>query len=311
MSGQAVFTLQDKEWLTDLALSPWELEQGLGGLPGLAPGTGMLFDLGYEQTITVTTVPMLFNLDIAFLSEDLTVTEVYRSVSPGYLVTSTQPARYFIEVNAGELDGIETGSQSQMAVLSVETAATVPDWTYSMLGLMGMLVMGTFLAGIVREMTRDGLSQPERKPLIYGPRGEVLMAKTTVKADLWSEVALIVQRSLGRRTDLPLEKCQRIAETVADKIEKRAGQLAWLELRNGTTFERQGKAPISQGLRLFAAVDGYLGISSDLMHADRVAVAELVNDGDTVEGTITYHDGTTGRLIYAETVQIDGELVGA
>jgi len=107
MSGQAYLVISDKEWLVSLAIATWELEQGLGGLPELEAGTGMLFDLGVEQTIHVTTVPMLFPLDIAFLSEDLKVTEVYQNVEPGYLVTSTQPARYFIEVNAGDLTGIE------------------------------------------------------------------------------------------------------------------------------------------------------------------------------------------------------------
>ncbi len=48
--------------------------------------------------------------DIAFLSEDLVVTEIYRNVQPGYLVHSTVPGRYFIEVNADELEGIEVGS---------------------------------------------------------------------------------------------------------------------------------------------------------------------------------------------------------
>jgi uncharacterized membrane protein (UPF0127 family) len=69
MAGQAILTIQGHEWLVDLALSSWELEQGLGGLPQPASGTGMFFDLGFEQIITVTTAPMLFPLDIAFLSE--------------------------------------------------------------------------------------------------------------------------------------------------------------------------------------------------------------------------------------------------
>ncbi|MBN2240963.1 MAG: DUF192 domain-containing protein, partial [Dehalococcoidales bacterium] len=102
MAGQAVVTIQDKEWLMDVATLPSELSQGLGGIPEIPAGTGMLFDMGYEQIITVTTVPMFFPLDIAFLSDDLVITEVYQNVDPGYLVTSQLPARYFIEVNAGE-----------------------------------------------------------------------------------------------------------------------------------------------------------------------------------------------------------------
>src|SRR4030042_3003665 len=106
MAGQAVVRIKDKEWLVSIATATWELEQGLGGLPELPLQTGMLFDLGFEQVIHVTTAPMLFSLDIAFLSEELTVTEVYHDVEPAYLVTSIQLARYFIEVNAGELEGI-------------------------------------------------------------------------------------------------------------------------------------------------------------------------------------------------------------
>ena len=65
MAGQAIVKIENKEWLTDVATLPWELSQGLGGLVEIPPVTGMLFDMGFEQTIEVTTVPMLFPLDIA------------------------------------------------------------------------------------------------------------------------------------------------------------------------------------------------------------------------------------------------------
>ncbi len=103
MAGQAALAIRDKRWNVYIANVPWELEQGLGGIPDVPSGFGMLFDLGLEQYITVTTEPMLFPLDIAFLSEGLEVIEVYRSVQPGYQVTSTLPARYFLEVNAHEI----------------------------------------------------------------------------------------------------------------------------------------------------------------------------------------------------------------
>ena len=107
MAGQTVVKIGDKGWFTDVATLPMELSQGLGGIVEIPVGSGMLFDMGFEQTIEVTTVLMLFPLDIAFLSEDLAVTETYRDVEPGYMVTSQLPARYFLEVNAGELAGIE------------------------------------------------------------------------------------------------------------------------------------------------------------------------------------------------------------
>ena len=76
MAGQAIIRIGDKEWFMDVATLPWELSQGLGGITEMPPASGMLFDTGVEQTIQVTTVPMLFSLDIAFFSEDLAITEL-------------------------------------------------------------------------------------------------------------------------------------------------------------------------------------------------------------------------------------------
>ena len=95
MAGQVKVTIADKAWLADLANTYWEQVQGLGGISGIAPGSGMFFDMGYEQTITVTTEPMLFALDIAFFSEGLEVTEVYQNVAPGYRVASLAPGVIF------------------------------------------------------------------------------------------------------------------------------------------------------------------------------------------------------------------------
>ena len=119
MPGQAIVTIRDKQWQVSLAGTPWELAQGLGGLSELAPDSGMFFDTGWEQIIQVTTVPMLFSIDIAFFSESLLVTEVYRNVEPGFIVTSTVPTRYFLEVNAGELEGIEAGDSALVELLSM------------------------------------------------------------------------------------------------------------------------------------------------------------------------------------------------
>ena len=133
MSGQATVTIRDKQWQVTIADTPWELAQGLGGLSGLTPGTGMLFDTGWEQIIRVTTVPMLFPLDIAFLSESLAVTEVYRDVEPSYIVTSALPARYFLEVNANELDDVEAADIAVVDFLQLaETPPVTADWTSAM-----------------------------------------------------------------------------------------------------------------------------------------------------------------------------------
>jgi uncharacterized membrane protein (UPF0127 family)/antirestriction protein ArdC len=155
MSGQALLKIKDKQWAVDIAGTPWEQSQGLGGLSGLPAGTGMLFDLGYEKTIEVTTAPMLFPLDIAFLSDNLIITEIYRNIEPGYLVTSQQPARYFIEVNGGELDGVASGDQASVEILSYTEVMQTPDWTITMTSFIGFAMMGTFVINLVNDFSGE------------------------------------------------------------------------------------------------------------------------------------------------------------
>ncbi len=177
MSGQAVVTIRDKQWQTGIAATPWELTQGLGGLAELAPNTGMFFDTGYEQIIQVTTVPMLFPIDIAFFSESLGVAEFYLDIEPGFIVTPTSLARYFLEVNAGELEGIEVGDIARVEVLSLaETPPSNADWTSMMVSMFGFMVMGVFMVAIVKNVVAG--IEPEKKPVLYGPGGERLLPQT-------------------------------------------------------------------------------------------------------------------------------------
>jgi len=156
MAGQAVVTIGNKEWVTDVATLPWELSQGLGGLVELPPATGMLFDVGFKQIIEVTTVPMLFPLDIAYLSENLIVTEVYRNVELGYLVTSQSPARYFLEVNGGELAGIEPGASVSVEYLVAEgMAPAASDLVSAVVPFVGFLTVGAISILVMRDMVKD------------------------------------------------------------------------------------------------------------------------------------------------------------
>ncbi len=176
MAGQATITLKDKIWNVTLAVEPWELTQGLGGFTSIQPGTGMLFDLGAPQIIQVTTEPMFFPLDIAFLSESLAVTEVYRDIQPGYIVTSTQPARFFLEVNAGELEGVDAGDAASVQVILL--AQLVPDWSSMLVEFMGFSLMAFFIANFVKGLVQGFLKKPEKKRGLYGPRGEELLPDT-------------------------------------------------------------------------------------------------------------------------------------
>jgi uncharacterized membrane protein (UPF0127 family) len=158
MSGEVKVTIEGKEWIASLASDPWEQIQGLGGISGIDSGTGMLFDMGFPKIITVTTEPMLFPLDIAFFSDDMVVTEIYQNVQPGYLVTSTSPARYFLEVNAGELDGLESGSQATFELLASENPVQASDWITPMISFMGFTLIGFLAIGIVTSLMQSFLA---------------------------------------------------------------------------------------------------------------------------------------------------------
>ena len=171
MAGQVLVTIGDKEWFASLASDPWELVQGLGGIPSIDAGTGMLFDLGFEQAITVTTEPMLFNLDIVFFSEAMVVTEIYRNIQPGYLVTSTTPARYFLEVNAGELDAVDTGSQATFEFQAPVSVVAASDWVTPMIPFMGLTLMGFFAVGMVTSLTKSMIvDQPKTTSFLSSGR---------------------------------------------------------------------------------------------------------------------------------------------
>ncbi|MBN1189465.1 MAG: DUF192 domain-containing protein [Dehalococcoidales bacterium] len=159
MAGQAVVTINDRQWAVDVAAMPWELSQGLGGLMDLPAGTGMLFDLGYEQIIEVTTIPMLFPLDIAFLSEDMTVTEVLHNMEPGHIVTSQSPARYFLEVNTGDLAGIEVGETASVEFLTLQSEPMAADWITPMATFTGFILVGALVANAVKGLSREAFSE--------------------------------------------------------------------------------------------------------------------------------------------------------
>lgn len=160
MAGQVKVTIEDKEWLASLASDYWELAQGLSSIPGMEPGAGMLFDLGIEQSITVTTEPMLFSLDIVFLNEELVITEVYRDVRAGYLVHSTLPARYFLEVNAGEMENIEKGDMALVEVMA-PAQTWAPDWVAAISGLVAALGMGVLAMRMSKDLVGRILEEPK------------------------------------------------------------------------------------------------------------------------------------------------------
>jgi uncharacterized membrane protein (UPF0127 family) len=139
-----------------LATDPWELTAGLGNIPAMAPGTGMLFDTGYEHNITVTTEPMLFPIDIAFLDEDFIVTEVYLNIQPGYLITSTAPARYFIEVNAGEMAEVQPGDRAYFQLFIFEGSPSQTEGIASKgTALLAIAMVAGFAGVFIKDLLGD------------------------------------------------------------------------------------------------------------------------------------------------------------
>jgi uncharacterized membrane protein (UPF0127 family) len=114
MPGQAVVAIRDKQWSVTVANTYAELTTGLSGVESIPSQTGMLFDLGYDsKTIQVDMSRMLFPLDIIFINSTQGVVGVMQNVEPGQsaeLDNEALPgARCFLEVNAGEAEGIEDG----------------------------------------------------------------------------------------------------------------------------------------------------------------------------------------------------------
>lgn len=144
MTGTASIEIHGITWAVDVATTSSELTNGLGGLASIPAYTGMLFDVGYTRTISVTTEPMLFPIDIAFISEDSMVVEVVQEYSAGQNHTCETPARYFLEVNAGEMDDVQVGDLVLMSSLG-DNQTFQPSWLAGVLrvALTALVVVQT------------------------------------------------------------------------------------------------------------------------------------------------------------------------
>jgi uncharacterized membrane protein (UPF0127 family) len=169
--GVGTVTIGEKQWQVEVASTPGELAAGLGGLDAIPAATGMLFDLGTSRPVQVTTEPMLFNIDIIFISEALQVENIVLDVPPGYVVTQETPVRYFLEVNAGEAQSVETGDTVEMAL---DYTAEEPPLTGGIAEITGFMqfavtvaIIGLFTGGMLKLFTGAALDkpkQPEKPP---------------------------------------------------------------------------------------------------------------------------------------------------
>ncbi|MDD5701277.1 MAG: DUF192 domain-containing protein [Dehalococcoidales bacterium] len=224
MLGEALVSIKDKQWNVSVAASTADLSQGLGGLTTLAAQTGELFDLGLPQIIRVTTVPMLLALDIAFLSENLEVTEVYHDIQPGYLVTSMQPARYFLEVNAGELEGIIPGDPVTLNLITPPTIDGGTDWVSTLVEVAGFTVAAILLAVIVRDILKNVIETPQKLDLLpqTGSKGKYIL-----KMDRMGNILITHNRYPGKDVFLQFESDKEIALELLRRGERKDLEAGW------------------------------------------------------------------------------------
>lgn len=183
MPGQATVIIKDNQWNVWVASTPTELTTGLSGRESIPAGTGMLFILPAKQPVTVDTSKMMFPIDIIFISEAVTfapdginlVVDVASNIQPGYLVSEETPCDMFLEVNAGEAAGVETGDTVSI------TTIQQPGFDLSQIisFAMPLVVLGFVctLAGGVMTGVMGSSSSPKRGEL---PQAE----KVTVKCPL-------------------------------------------------------------------------------------------------------------------------------
>jgi len=157
MSGQAVVTIGENVWAVSVASSINELLSGLSGVESIPANTGILFDMASDQEhISINMADMLFNLDIVFINSELGVVGVLHDVSPNesaaFDAGGGLGARYFMEVNAGELIGVEVGDNVD---ISGYTPSTGID--------LGQVIQLMVVAGAIGMVAKEVL-KPRRQP---------------------------------------------------------------------------------------------------------------------------------------------------
>jgi hypothetical protein len=107
--------------LVEIPNSDREETTGLNGRTHLAPSTGMLFDFGREQAVTMSMRETLVSLDMIFLNDRKMVVHVIENAAPGARLGAYRTpvvARYVLEVEAGwaRRFGVAVGQEALIEV---------------------------------------------------------------------------------------------------------------------------------------------------------------------------------------------------
>jgi len=154
----ATVVIKGRTWNVNVATTTAERAAGLSGLAELAPNTGMLFDMGSNQAeIAINMDLMKFELDIVFISEILLVQGMLWDVGVGEQdVVATFPegpgARYFMEMNAGELGDVTF--DDQVTITGYPPAPpTPPIDTTNLMGAMVTMLIVVMMMKMMTKMT--------------------------------------------------------------------------------------------------------------------------------------------------------------
>jgi uncharacterized membrane protein (UPF0127 family) len=256
MPGQAIVTIKDKQWSVSVASTPYELLNGLAGVESMPAGTGMLFDLGSDHSfIRIDMTRMLFPLDIIFINSTRGVVGVMRNVQPGetdvrFEAITTPGARCFLEVNAGEAEGIEYGDD-----LVIQGLAQAAQLDIS--SLANFMLIAVVLLMMMKVVSR-ALEAPEERPLLYGPRGERLLPQTKPElAQKWYQKGLEAGRT---EVWMDLETTVKMVAEEHPEI-KDAHELVWTDIEG---WEQTDRFNLLYGSKMWDDAQGDVGLYLDL-----------------------------------------------
>ncbi len=109
-------TVNDQEIQVQTAISPEDQQKGLGGITCIAKNEGMLFEYDQPAYYHFWMKGMQFRLDTLWLDANKKVVTEYPYIDPSTYpdtYTSYRPAKYVLELPAGEADSLGLSLNSQ------------------------------------------------------------------------------------------------------------------------------------------------------------------------------------------------------
>lgn len=90
----------------EFAATPRQTSRGLMFRQTMAPHTGMFFQFDEERIVNMWMKNTILSLDMIFVDAAGKVSHIHRGAVPGStdIISSQVPARYVLELNAGEAD---------------------------------------------------------------------------------------------------------------------------------------------------------------------------------------------------------------